>query len=63
MALDVWFYVDERRRIIKCVENDGWAFLRDGPQRTKSVVSVEYVKQNYPQYYENYIKDELTKKE
>jgi hypothetical protein len=61
MADDVWFYVDDHGRIVKCVENDGWTFLRNGPQRVETYVTVEYVKQHYPRYYENYIKEQLDK--
>jgi hypothetical protein len=59
-AKDVWFFVREDGVIIKRIENDGWAYLRDGPQATDTIVTVEYVKTYYPDYYEHYLKKKLT---
>jgi hypothetical protein len=55
---DVWFFIRDGK-IIKRVENDGWAFLRDGAQAVEFEVTIEYVKKHHPAYYENYLKDEL----
>jgi len=57
MADDVWFFI-RGGKIIKRTENDGWAYLRDGPQARDMEVSREYMEKFYPQYWERYLKAE-----
>ena len=59
MSTDVWFFVNDLGQIIKRTENDGWAFLRHGPEAEDEVVTEDYVKQKYPAYYEHHLKQKL----
>lgn len=56
MSVDVWFFRRDDGKIVKRVENDGWYYLRHGAQAVDTIVTEDYVKENYPAYYENYLK-------
>lgn len=59
MAMDTWFFVNDAGEIVKRVENDGWYYMRHGADAVDTVVTEEYVKEHYPDYYRHYIEPAL----
>ncbi len=53
MAYDRYVRVTEDGRIFYCVENDGWSYLRRGPELRETETTLEELKQNHPRLYEN----------
>ncbi len=42
-----WYHFNDRNELIEVSENDGYAYLRDGPQRQEQVIA-----KDHPRYEE-----------
>ena len=62
-ADDTWVEVQETGKILVHTENDGWRFMRLGPEHRSREISLDEVKQIYPHYYPQVVKRlaEITK--
>jgi len=56
-ARDKWISVTDEGKILLKSENDGWAFMRKGPQATEEEITLETVKNYYPKYYDRVIEE------
>jgi hypothetical protein len=51
-ATESWVTVHPDGTIVMHVENDGWRFMRRGPEESDTIVTLEQLK-SYPSLYES----------
>jgi len=56
MARERWVYVKDGQLMMH-EENDGWSFLKQGPQSADWPVTLEEVRQQYPGHYDEAVEE------
>ena len=55
MSTERWLIVRKDGSLVLHEENDGWAFLRNGPQASEEPITAESLRRQYPILYEEYM--------